>query len=330
VRLLGVVVALLASLAALPGCLFSGCDGEGGWDPEPERPDASVWGGVDARTNLPPAFTAIEVPTYPPLGPDGGVTVTLHDESGLTSLQHEFRAVGNTWLGGTTQTVFIPARDLGDGFGDLQLTAYDVTGAWTRKTVENLVVDLDPPQIDVLPPSCVRPGDDLITWVSDGWLLGSVELVIGEVSQREDFPPVYPSYFGQQWDVSYVRFTAGDLPDGTYPARLTVKDAAGNKATESFELTIDGSPPTLTVLSPAPGATVSGRFDVEVAADDGGNPVVVIVRVDGVEIAAATGPTATITLDTGDFAPGLLDLEVEAVDEVGNAVVTSLPLTIPP
>jgi hypothetical protein len=326
-RTLGVVALLLASLAALPGCLFSGCDGE---YPDPERPDASTTWGWDARTNLPPSFMEIEVPSYPPLGPDGGVSITLHDESGLTQLQHEFASVGNKWLGGTTQTVFISAEELGDGFGDLQLTAYDQTGAWTRKTVENLVVDLDPPQIDVMPPSTARPGDDLITWVSDGWLLGSVELVIGDVTQREEFPPVYPSYFGQQWDVSYVQFTTGDLPDGKYPARLTVKDAAGNKVTEQFQLTIDGTPPTLAVLSPEPGATVSGRFQVEVAADDGGKPVVVIVSVDGVEIAAATGPTATITLDTADFAPGLLDLEVEAVDEVGNAVATTLPLTIPP
>lgn len=327
------LVLLLAGALAVPGCLFDGCDVDGGWDPELWEPDASPWwGGVDGGvdTNLAPTFAAIEVPGYPPLGPDGGVTVTLEDDVGLASLQYEFEKVNNAWINGKAATLFLPATILGDGYGDLQLTVYDVRGAWTRKVVENLVVDLEPPQIDVMPPRTARPGDDLITWVSDGWLLGSVELTIGEATQREEFPPVYPSYFGEQWDVSYVRFSAPAFADGSYPARLTVKDAAGNQVTQPFTLTIDGSVPTLSVLSPAAGATVSGRFTVEVEADDGGQPVIIVVRLDGVEIAAAAGPAASIALDAADFAPGALDLEVEARDAVGNTASLSLPLTVAP
>ncbi|MBI5479978.1 MAG: Ig-like domain-containing protein [Deltaproteobacteria bacterium] len=327
-RPLGVVV-LLGGLLALPGCLFDGCGGydhDEYWDSWP--PDASVPFRPDA--SLPPSFTAIEVPSYPPLGPTGVVTVTLHDDTGLSALGYEFAKVGQTWISGTNQTVTIPAAALGEGFGDLQLTVSNVRGAWTRKVVENLVVDFSPPKVEVMPRSLMRPGDEVVAWVSDGWLLGSVELKIGDLHRREDFPQVYPPYFGQQWDLSLVRFPIGDLADGTHRALLVVKDAAGNEVKEEFDLTIDGVPPTLSIRSPTPGATVNGHFPVEVEADDGGGEVGIVLRVDGIEIASATGPAATIYLDADDFAPGTVDLEVEALDAAGNSTFLTLPLVVAP
>ena len=95
-------------------------------------------------------------------------------------------------------------------------------------------------------------------------------------------------------------------------------DAAGNRTAETFDLTIDGTPPEAAFTAPAPGSALSGRFDVEVDASDDLGEADVTLYADGALVALAPGPHAVVTLDTADFPSGALELKAIALARAGN------------
>jgi hypothetical protein len=126
-----------------------------------------------------------------------------------------------------------------------------------------------------------------------------------------------------------VQFPTEGLPLGVRTATLEVRDAAGNVTVSTFDLTIDGNPPSVLVQAPLAGASVSGAFEVRIAAeDDLGGPVWLEVEVDGTPLATATGPTAQIGADAAELAAGAATLRVHARDEAGNASVTEVPIVV--
>jgi hypothetical protein len=48
----------------------------------------------------------------------------------------------------------------------------------------------------------------------------------------------------------------------------------------------------------------------------------------GTPVATATGPTATLTIDTADFAPGPTQLLATAIDRAGNQSTASRSIVI--
>jgi hypothetical protein len=140
---------------------------------------------------------------------------------------------------------------------------------------------------------------------------------------------VYPATLGEAWDYSLVQFPTEGLPIGARTATLEVRDAAGNATVTSFDLTIDGNAPSVSVQAPLAGASVSGAFEVRVAAaDDLGGPVWIEVEVDGTPLATATGPMAKIGADAAELAAGAATLRVRAWDEAGNGRVTEVPIVV--
>jgi hypothetical protein len=270
-----------------------------------------------------PHITSIEVADWPPLGPKGSVTATVSDDTSLSRVEASFKNHPTKHVGGTAQTVAFTGAELGEGFGTLRLTVHDSQGAWAKREVDKLLVDLTPPQVQIgkrtLRPGTAGPDGELELWVGDAWVLGKVELSFRGQQLRFELPHVYPATLGKAWDVSRVAFEASSLPVGSGTAVLVVTDAAGNSTTQSFTLTIDATPPSVSIPSPTPESSVTGAFEVRVSASDpGGGPVSIEVSVGGSEVATVAGPAATVWVQAEDFASGDLDVAAVAIDEAGN------------
>src|SRR5712692_7845663 len=119
----------------------------------------------------------------------------------------------------------------------------------------------------------------------------------------------------------------------TYHYRVHSKDSAGIEAVSGdFNLTTaaipDTTPPTVTITSPAPAATVSGMVGVVATASDNVGVVGVQFKVDGNNTGAEVLATPYIySLNTATLSNGSHSLTAVARDAAGNRG-TSAPITI--
>jgi hypothetical protein len=315
-----VVLSLLAAGAwPLSGCFWL-FDPDGG-EPVADVPDAPV---------LPPSVVSVDLPSWPPLGPTGQLTANLRDDRGLSRVDFDFNHhVSRTLAGGSLESVTVTGEELGEGFGTLQIRAFDFEGGTATRAVTDLLVDLTPPKAE-LGKTVVRAKDDhLELWVADAWVLGAVTLGFQGSTQQHVFDEIYPSTLGEAWDYSLVKFASESLVEGEDTAELTVTDAAGNTATYSFVLTVDGTPPVVSIQQPAAGSVVSGPFAVTISASDAQQGSVWLsIEVDGTPLATAVGPLASVAVDAGELTPGAATLVVRAHDEAGNVGITERPIVV--
>ena len=125
-------------------------------------------------------------------------------------------------------------------------------------------------------------------------------------------------------------FTAAWATSGNGARVLTARatDAAGNPATSSpVSVTVDNTPPSVSISSPA-GGTVSGTIPVSGTASDTNGVANVLFRVDGGAIGAAD-PTApySVSWTTSSVANGSHVLTAVATDMAGNQA-TSAGVTV--
>jgi hypothetical protein len=303
---------LLLALAAA-GCL---------WRQERFEDDPSV---PPATTVAAPSVDSIEVPDWPPLGPNGQVRATVSDRAGsLTQISARFRTTVRHPAQGARATATFTGSELGDGMGMLAIVAENRGGARAQREVSRFLVDLEPPELEPVrsgaSPLLAGEGGELVFIVRDAWVLGRVELSVEGQTFVHQFPKGYPGTLGTTWDQSRVGFSVKGLPEGPRTASLLLVDAAGNSAGFEVPVTIDGTPPAARVLSPAEGSTVAGSFVVRVSGTDAGSidPVQLQVFVGGTPVATLPGPTAELSVDSSTFSPGPVDISVVAVDRVGN------------
>jgi len=283
-------------------------------------------------TSTPPSIDNVDVADWPPLGPEGTIGVDLSDDRSLSSVSFDFNHSFSRVVSGTAASIEVSGTELGEGLGKLTITAMDSDGGWAQRWVENLLVDLTPPEVTIGKTVLPQQGDNakLEIWVADAWVLGHVDLEFNGSTLSHDFGQVYPETLGTAWDYSLVSFPTSALAAGTGTARITAYDAAGNATIEQFELSVDGNAPLVSILAPAPNQTVSGLFQVSLSAlDPEGGPCWIQVKLGGTDLGTAVGPSAKITVDASEFVPGELTLEATAVDEAGNeSLVASVPIVI--
>ncbi|MCH8041911.1 MAG: DUF1593 domain-containing protein, partial [Nitrospinae bacterium] len=120
----------------------------------------------------------------------------------------------------------------------------------------------------------------------------------------------------------------------TYAYTVTALDAAGNESTPSAAASVttlvstDTLAPTVTLIAPANGATVTGPVTVTAAAADNIGVLGVQFQLNGTNL----GPEDTtndyqVTWDTSTLAPGTYTLTALARDAAGNAT-TAAPITV--
>jgi len=118
------------------------------------------------------------------------------------------------------------------------------------------------------------------------------------------------------------------VPDGPYTLAAVAVDAAGNQARAERTVTVDNTPPTTSLTSPLPGATVSGTVAVTAAAGDTGSGVAqVSFYLDGtLQYTDSAGPYQW-SWNAAAAVPGSHALLVRARDRAGNEAVGG-PVTV--
>ncbi len=281
-----------------------------------------------APSPTPPQFTAIDVPEWPPVGRQDYIEVHLTDDEALSRITATFNGVKQIPLSGTSGTARFTGSELGEGMGTLTLVACDARSACRERKVTDLVVDMSPPDIEVerlvVSPKMEGIDGQVAVWVSDAWVLGSVDVAFLGKTFHEEFPKQYPATIGKQWDVSRVAFPASTLPEGEGKALIVAKDAAGNEKRLEVTLRIDATAPIVGIVEPAPNATVDKQFAVRVnATDDSKVTPSLELWVGGTRVYDAEATSAPIFVDASNLPAGPTEIKAIARDEAGNPSVAS-------
>jgi fibronectin type 3 domain-containing protein len=124
----------------------------------------------------------------------------------------------------------------------------------------------------------------------------------------------------------------GSVPsDGTYVFQAQATDEAANVSPLSagVTVTVDSTPPTSSLTSPAPGATVSGTVNVAAnAADTGSGVASVAFQVDGVTQATDTTGPYTFAWNSAGVGNGQHTLKEIATDVAGNTSNSSVTVNV--
>lgn len=272
-----------------------------------------------------PPTVDLLIADWPPIGPEGVVTVEASSDDGLSSATFTFRNTVDVPMSGASEdSAEASGAELGEGLGSLSVRVTTFQGATTRRQVDGLLVDLGKPTIYVDDTTLKADGGELAYWMADAWIVAGSELLIDGVSvTHTELDPGYPSTLGSEWDFSLVTVPSSVLPLGQHDAEIRVWDAAGNEDTIAIPLVVDGEPPVATILSPDEGAIVSGPFQIEASAiDDLAATTEVEFWAGGALVATGVGPAASVTLDAAELPLGPLEIGVAAVDRAGNRSAT--------
>jgi hypothetical protein len=111
------------------------------------------------------------------------------------------------------------------------------------------------------------------------------------------------------------------LTDGAYTVKLVIRDKAGNAIEDTVTVTVDNTPPTVSITAPAAGAELLGTVTIQFTASDA-NPDEVFLYIDNAMF-NVTGTTsyrwATTTLGDGSHT-----IRLAATDRAGNSAEKSI------
>ncbi|MGZ8222649.1 MAG: Ig-like domain-containing protein, partial [Methylobacter sp.] len=123
----------------------------------------------------------------------------------------------------------------------------------------------------------------------------------------------------------------GTVPNGEYTLTAVARDAAGNaKASSAVLVTVDNAVadttlPTVSMIAPASGASVSGTIPVSADAADNTGVVSVQFQLDGANLGAeVTAAPYSLVWDTGTALDGNHSLTAVARDAAGNTATSSI------
>src|SRR5437773_1635963 len=122
-----------------------------------------------------------------------------------------------------------------------------------------------------------------------------------------------------------VSWNTTTATNGSHTLTVVARDAAGNTATSSaVTVTVDNSPPAVSITFPADGATVSSTISVRANASDNVGVAGVQFELDGANLGAedTTAPYA-VSWDTTTATNGSHTLTVVARDAAGNTATSS-------
>ena len=133
--------------------------------------------------------------------------------------------------------------------------------------------------------------------------------------------------FNQTWDTT-------TFADGSYQLTVIAQDFSGNSQSASINLDVNNTPapdttkPTVTILSPGAGATVSGQVTISVNAFDNTGIEKVIFKIGTQKIGQDFTAPYQQTWDSSAFADGIHTVKVIAVDLVNNRKVAKVDVTV--
>ncbi|MFA5809987.1 MAG: Ig-like domain-containing protein, partial [Thermoleophilia bacterium] len=265
--------------------------------------------------------------------------VDMDKDGDLDVVSSEFRSPGRLLLfhntgGGLSWYQQVVSTDalhnvvVGDIDADGDLDIFGTDSQTAEMWRNDLLHDITPPTVSITSPlnGATASGTIAVSAdASDNIGVAGVQFQLDGVTLgTEDGTAPY----GMLWDTTAV-------PNGSHTLTAIARDAAGNKTTSNpVVVTIgnlpDTTPPSVSLSSPAPGATVSGTAVVSANASDNVSVAGVQFLLDGVNLGAEdTTAPYSISWDTATATNGLHTLTARARDAAGNQTTsTAVAVTV--
>ena len=248
------------------------------------------------------------------------VRADASDPAGVAGVQ--FKLDGNN-LGAEDTTgpysVDWDTTQVSNGSHTLTAVARDPLGNVRTASSVTVVVDNEPPP-DTTPPvvSLSSPAAGAVVGGASVGITATASDNIGVTGVQFKVDDV--ALGGEDTTAPYsVTWNSTASSDGAHTLTAVARDAAGSTASSSRTVTVDNTAPTVSVMAPTDGASVSGVVSVAGSASDGDQVAGVQFRLDGTNLGAedTTAPySASWTTTTASN--GVHILTAIARDRVGN------------
>ena len=190
-------------------------------------------------------------------------------------------------------------------------------------------VDTEPPTSPLNLSGQGTVGSAALTWTASTDNTG-VALYNVHRSTTSGFVPSTANRIGQATTTS---FTDSGVAAGTYYYVVTAQDVAGNVSQPSNEASVivlaDSTPPTVAIITPSQGATVTGSISVAANASDDVAVAGVQFQLDGQALGAErTSTPYSVTWNTTTASNATHTLTAVARDTTGNSAQASVDVTV--
>ena len=256
------------------------------------------------------------------------VTASVTIIGGLTVQKVQFKLDGaNLGAADTTAPYGISwdTRTASNGAHTLMAVATDVLGAqWSSNTITVSVFnDLTPPAVSISSPAAGATVSGNVTIAADAVDNVGVVGVQFQVDGSNFGAELTAAPYSAPWNTL-------NAANGSHTVSAVARDAAGNRSTASVTVTVfnDTTAPSVSVTSPAAGATVSGAVTLAANASDNVGVVGVQFQVDGNNFGAElTAAPYTAQWNTLNATNGSHTISAIARDAAGNRA-TSAAVTV--
>jgi hypothetical protein len=223
--------------------------------------------------------------------------------------------------GGTSWAYSLNTNNVTNGAHTLTASAVDTHGRVAASGV-SVNVDNTPPTITISTP---KTGALISGSVSVAGTAASQAGIAG-VQVRVDSYAWTPASGTTAWNASIA---SSNYADGAHTISAMATDSVGhlNIATES--VTFSNSPPTVSITSPQPGATVSATIAVSGTAASLAGIASVQLQVDSNGWVTAAGTTSwTLSINTTAYSNGAHTISAMATDALGRSSTASISVTV--
>ncbi len=196
---------------------------------------------------------------------------------------------------------------------DVYAVVYDVFGNYSYSVILAYTIDSTPPSVNITNPAngaFISPTTITVTAnASDSNNIKKVDLYIDGAFLRS---MIYNGTYWADWQ-------SGTAGNGTHVLTAKAYDLAGNSTTSSpVTVTVNSSPPTVSITSPTSGSTLRGTVNVTGSATDSDGIGRVELWVDSALIASSTTAPYTFTWNTNSVSGGSHTVILKAYDTYGN------------
>jgi len=189
--------------------------------------------------------------------------------------------------------------------------------------------DTTPPQVAIVTPAAGATVSDLVAVAveaTDDFGVAGVELFVDGQSVGNSDTPSSGNRHGFSWDSRQV-------DDGQYRLSAVAIDAAGNRGSaedivvQVVNAAADTTPPSVEILSPAPGSSGTRSVTLSARASDENGVPQVSISAGGKLRCAGTG-SVSCSWNLRKVAEGTYSIQATATDAAGNTDTTSVDFTV--
>jgi hypothetical protein len=203
--------------------------------------------------------------------------------------------------------------------------AWDMAG--NVEATKNQPIQIETTPADTTPPASTIACDGATC--ASGWYASPVSVALSATDPGSGVAAIGYTTDGSAPTTSSSLYTGPFTVSTTTTVRYRAWDNAGNvEPTKSQLIQVDTAPPTVTITSPASGATVKGNVKIVAAPTDAQAGIASVgFYVDGALVGTSTSAPWQLSWNTKRASPGQHVLTAVATDRAGNST-TSAAVTV--